>query len=84
MDDCPMPTFISIDDDGALHLTWCFDAQGAADSSRIMFMWEPKEGPMTARIDKGGAQTVDETATAGLTLARLLTEQLSPGRDGKE
>jgi hypothetical protein len=73
MDCCPMPTFISIDDDGAVSMTWCFGDQGAPDSSRILFVWDPKEGPMTARIDKGGAQTLDQTGTAGLTLARLLS-----------
>lgn len=80
MDDCPKPTFISLYDDGALHLTWCFGGQGETGSYRIMFVWDPNEGPMAAKIVKDGELTSDMTDTAGLTLVRLLSKALTPTR----
>jgi hypothetical protein len=83
VDACPNPTFVSIDEDGALHLTWCFGGQGEDGSHRIMFVWDPDEGVMAAKIVVEGEVTCDMTRTAGLTLARLLTENLSHGRREK-
>lgn len=62
------PTFMSVDDDGAIHFEWCFGAQGSPESYRLLFMWCPKEGAMMCRTDRGGEQTHDETGTAAMTL----------------
>jgi hypothetical protein len=67
------PTFLSVDDDGGLTIEWCFGGQGASDSERVMFTWDPKEGVMACRTTRDH-QTIDRTVTAGTTLARLLGE----------
>jgi hypothetical protein len=37
----PQPTFMSISEDGSLNIEWCFGTQGADDSWRVTFIWDP-------------------------------------------
>lgn len=46
----PKPTFIDTDDDGALHMTWCFGEQGHPDSWRVFMFWQPGEGLFASKI----------------------------------
>ena len=64
----PEPTFLSVDDDGALNVEWC------ADDCTISFWWHPKEGAMATRTT-GTDQSSDQTETAGMSLARWLNER---------
>lgn len=45
----PQPTFLSVDDGGGVVIEWCFGAQGAANSWRVMFSWDPDDGGMCCR-----------------------------------
>lgn len=44
MAEIPKPTFLSTDEDGAFHMTWCFGEQGHPDSWRVFVLWQPGEG----------------------------------------
>lgn len=48
----PQPTFMSTDEDGGLNIEWCFGEQGADDSWRVLFSWDPDEGAMVCRTTK--------------------------------
>ena len=53
----PKPTFIWVGADGALNLEWCFGGrqdEGADDSWRVMFAWDPDEGAMACKTTKDG------------------------------
>ncbi len=67
----PKPTFISVDDGGALNIEWCFGQQGAPDSWRAMFVWDPAEGVMACKTTKVG-QLSDVTENAAHVLAAWL------------
>lgn len=47
-----VPTFMSIDSEDAFVVEWCFGHQGADDSYRIMFCWDPDEGAMTCKTTR--------------------------------
>ena len=65
----PHPTFMSVDDGGALNVEWC---GGAGDNRwRIMFVWDPEEGATSCHTTRG-EQRSEEGAKAGIFLAELL------------
>lgn len=52
----PQPTFMSLGDDGSLNIEWCFGEQGADDSWRVMFCWDPDEGAMACKTTHDGQE----------------------------
>lgn len=46
----PDPTDIRVDEDGALHLTWCFGDQGQPNSWRVFCLWQPGEGMYASKL----------------------------------
>lgn len=79
----PQPTFLNVSEDGSLNIEWCFGEQGAQDSWRVMFCWDPEEGAMCCKTthddqESRGADTDDEE-----DIAQALDEWLSPQTGGE-
>lgn len=56
----PQPTFLNVDEEGALNIEWIIDNP----DTRILFVYDPKEGPMTCITPRIGAQTFKEGSEA--------------------
>jgi hypothetical protein len=62
----PQPTFMSVDDGGALNIEWLWSGE------RILFVWDPAEGAMTCHTTRDG-QEAKEGSEAAVFLSALLS-----------
>ena len=83
----PQPTFMSVSEDGSLNIEWCF-GEGADDSWRVIFSWDPDEGAMICRTNKSEQRSLcqaegNDPKAIGPTLDRWLRpETASPTHRG--
>lgn len=82
----PQPHFLHIDNDGGLLIEWIFGEQGAEDSWRVSFSWDPDDGAYVIVTTKGkqylyGAGE-SEPATVCPALERWLTAPSLAGKEG--
>lgn len=78
----PQPTFLSVDEDGALNIEWCFGEQDSPESHRIMFVWDPAEPAMACRTTRDG-QEYEEGERAGAKLDEWLQSEASAKKEGE-
>lgn len=67
----PVPGYFSIGSDGSVSATWFHGAQGADDSWRATFLWQPGEGFHVYLTHKAGSFSIEGDA-AGLWLASMI------------
>lgn len=70
----PHPQFMSVDDRGALIIEWIFGKQGAENSWRVLFCWDPKEGAMCCKTIKSGEQVCVENEYAAKYLDSIFQD----------
>lgn len=80
----PQPTFMSFDEDGGLHIEWCFGGHDTKDNWRVGFSWWPDEGAMICRTTQERQDTLERPAETALaaTLHEWLT--MPPSSVGEE
>jgi hypothetical protein len=68
----PQPAFLAVDDEGALTIEWLINGATRDGDWRVLFSYDPKEGPHVIVTRRDSQECEQEPAKVGAFLAAAL------------